>query len=825
MIPKPTTTWDASDAGAWASFLGFVVVPMFRDDAEVQDSVRRSMHVLLDGSRASSALLTSESGFPEIPRDVRSWVWSCDLRHLIVVDPVHDLLTVHRWDRYSPVAQTRLPTGAVDAERVLNRIEGAPTPSGPDIITHALGAFRRVRDLGVVDRLQAIRLFNLLLLAAEHIENAQQQHPNQVATVTAILDRLPQSALSLLGTLPEQGDLDLRILLEYLTTADPQTGLVPHSSLLLRHASSQLYQEAHLFFDRGGQTSLFPGMFPVAGDPDEQRRDVRFTPAPLARTLLREALAAVAPTAGDTLSVLDPACGSGVFLLEALRELSIAEDAPRLSLGGIDVSPIAEEVAGFCIRHALADVGSAVDADVRVRREDALRAEWGQPDLVAMNPPFISYQDMTEDQREATEGVLGDASRRRPDYAMAFISKALDSVRPGGAVAAVLPSALLENHAGMRWRTALQEAAHIRLLARFTGYGYFKTSTVEPAFVILVKKGPGVPPAPTKILLANQGMEDRALRLLRLNDMETAVQGVDFYTLNSSFIDARTWLPRSREALRVRESIRATTKTRVNSLFELRQGARTGHNPTFILAAQEYEELVPRSARSYFRLVAGNDTIRSGRICPEQHVFFPYDADGLAIRSEDELREKLGRYYDERLRPNRRTLLTRARVREDAWWRLTEHRAWQRTLTTKLVSAYFGQEGSFAWDARARYVVVQGIAWFPKFGAPTTEDTPGVSANAVARLCSAYLALLNSTFFVDILRAHCPAIRGGQLNLSNRFVESIPLPDLTADDQVSDIVEGLSDLGRTIQAKGLESFGVNATNQLATLSRRAYRVT
>lgn len=814
MVPRPTI-WDASNADAWASFLGFVAVPMFSSGE--QDPLRSSLHVLLDGSRASSALLTSQTSVGEISTDVRSWIWSCDLRHLIVVDRASALLSVVRWDTPSPIARSKIPTGTVEAERVLDKISMAPPPPGPDIVSHALGAFRRVRDLGIDDRVEAIKLFNLLLLSAERIETGLQPRQPNAVRVSDLLGHLPDAAEQVLGLAPTHLDLDVRYVLDYLTTANSQVGLVPHPSLLLRHASSQLYQEAHLFFDRDPQTSFFPGLMPVYGEPDAKRRDVRFTPAPLARTLIREALTSIQQARDATLTILDPACGSGVFLVEALRELNSDPERPVVSLQGIDISEIAESISGFCARHALQE---SDDVTASVRRADALGEDWGEPDLVVMNPPFISWQDMDDAQRAATSNVLGGLAGPRSDYAMAFIWKALESVRPGGAVAAVLPSALLENEAGLKWRETIQERAHVRLLARFSGYGYFKTSAVEPAFVILVRRGANARATPVKVLVASEGLEDRALRLLRRDQSDTRIKGIDFYCVPASAISASTWLPRSRDSLMIRQAVTASTPTKVQDLFELRQGARTGHNPSFILDSSEYEQLVPRSARQFFRLAAGNDTIRSGRLFPEQYVFFPYDADELAITTEKELKQKLGDYYDYRLLPNKNELLTRARVSEGSWWRLTEHRKWNRKLSPKLVSAYFGQDGSFAWDEGAKFAVVQGIAWFPKFGG-SGEDS--LSSNAMARLSRAYLALLNSTYFTEVLRAYCPAVGGGQLNLSNRFVEDIPLPDLTSDTQLSELVEGLSAEGRRIHTAGLESFDASAVERLAGLARRAYR--
>ena len=68
-------------------------------------------------------------------------------------------------------------------------------------------------------------------------------------------------------------------------------------------------------------------------------------------------------------------------------------------------------------------------------------------------------------------------------------------------------------------------------------------------------------------------------------------------------------------------------------------------------------------------------------------------------------------FYQEHLLPRREALVARATMTEASWWRLTREREWQREKSPKLVSAYFGQRGSFAYDDSGQYVVTQGYAW------------------------------------------------------------------------------------------------------------------
>ena len=121
-----------------------------------------------------------------------------------------------------------------------------------------------------------------------------------------------------------------------------------------------------------------------------------------------------------------------------------------------------------------------------------------------------------------------------------------------------------------------------------------------------------------------------------------------------------------------------------------------------------------------------------------------------------------------------------------------------------MVSTYFGGSGSFAFDEAGEYVTVNGHAWFwekelvalsPETQVPF-EETPAVWA---------YLAVLNSKAFEEIISLFSLRLQGGQMRLEARFLLQIPLPDMT--DEVNcpgRVVRGLVELGRPIHAGRLK---------------------
>ena len=166
--------------------------------------------------------------------------------------------------------------------------------------------------------------------------------------------------------------------------------------------------------------------------PDERRQlGEYYTPSWLARTMVREVVT-------DPLkqSVLDPACGSGTFVAEAVTHFNDAAaktslepkevlDRLRLSVSGIDVHPVAVHLARAAwvlaaqpaIQAANA-YGAAANITVPIYLGDALQLRFRTGDMFARQDVTIQVDDEqnTElvfpmslvERAEAFDGLMGD---------------------------------------------------------------------------------------------------------------------------------------------------------------------------------------------------------------------------------------------------------------------------------------------------------------------------------------------------------------------------------------------------------------------------------
>lgn len=155
--------------------------------------------------------------------------------------------------------------------------------------------------------------------------------------------------------------------------------------------------------------------YPEADGEGRRGRGAFDTPMDLARRVVRAAVRAVD---GPVRTGLDPACGTGAFLL-AMTEAGIPE------VFGADLDDVALEVARVAVPNAV------------LGREDALR-HGPSVDIVCGNPPFVPPERQDKEMRRELR-LRFPWLKGRFDLVIPFAATAVDRVRPGGAAGLVLP--------------------------------------------------------------------------------------------------------------------------------------------------------------------------------------------------------------------------------------------------------------------------------------------------------------------------------------------------------------------------------------------------
>ena len=234
----------------------------------------------------------------------------------------------------------------------------------------------------------------------------------------------------------------------------------------------------------------------------------------------------------DRLRVLDPACGSGTFLLRAFDHLMRArnptgasvqarfdpETSERLvglrtsvlteNLFGVDLDARAVEIAQLNLmiraaesRHRLPTlernvrVGNSVIADASI---DTRALDWSKTfpeamqeggfDVVVTNPPYVRIQNLGE----AEASYL--AQRYKTDWNFdlytTFVQQAWELLREGGVAGFILPNKWINANYGESLRTFLGEKGAILELVDFKDRQVFDGATTYTCLLFLRKGRP-----------------------------------------------------------------------------------------------------------------------------------------------------------------------------------------------------------------------------------------------------------------------------------------------------------------------------------------------
>ncbi len=236
----------------------------------------------------------------------------------------------------------------------------------------------------------------------------------------------------------------------------------------------------------------------------EQERKLRghFSTPPLLVRKILDACGYVDDVDLSRLKVLDPACGSGNFLVEvASRMLASGQQRgvePRKilaslqrNLWGFDPDPIACFLAEMQVRSRIAqELLSNRHPSLRlhIHQADGLTLSWEQArqetvDLFIANPPYLAAKNTDLSAYRLTEG-LGQV-----DSYLLFLRLALQVVRPDGWIGLVLPDAVLARANATKERQ--------RLLEEMTVHSLWHLSRVFPAYVgavvLIAQKRPPQP--------------------------------------------------------------------------------------------------------------------------------------------------------------------------------------------------------------------------------------------------------------------------------------------------------------------------------------------
>ena len=676
----------------------------------------------------------------------------------------------------------------------------APNPNIPaldGILLETIGNWRRIlrSELGEGATNESMSaLFNALIFARA-IEDFHTKLPGQHryaslldqvgarngnitdAIVNTIVERtglpvseglLDHSALQPFARLSE----GLRTELVSAFYGHPSVPYAYDFSVMSKHALSKIYEKYVSVMQRDEPIQF--SMFPKEPEEDWNKKlGGIYTPHYIASFFARYLRSQLSNERFIRSSVMDPACGSGIFLRATMEQkilagggtLSRSDDDALEALMGVDIDENAVAASRLSLALLHLAVTGELPSAVPVRHGDSLdifspgSRHSRRFDAVMMNPPFIRTEHQTEAVREAIVKHIGFAAKGKLDTYLAFIALSVQALRPGGFGFFVVPQPLLTSDNLSKLRDWIREQAWVRVIADLSAIRVFRANVYVALLVVQRKDRLALDEPPVSLIHCQRDVGLALEEFLDGKRRETS--SYSMFDAPQASLERPTWSVTAPEEADLLSKL--DTMGRIKDVASVRQGMITGADSVFVMDSDKvpfgeevlYKPLLPDRMIGRFSLPT-----ETGR-----KVFYPYVGD-VAVTA-DQLESEFPATW-ERLSHHKRDLSKRASVKSGScqWWRPGSPRQPHEMLVPKIVVPEVFLVPRFGCDTRGQWVVSHSpFIHLPK-------------ENSDDALLLVLTALLNSSVSAWFIDSNARKYRNQYNKLSVSLLSRVPIPNL-----------------------------------------------
>ncbi len=549
------------------------------------------------------------------------------------------------------------------------------------------------------------------------------------------------------------------------------------------------------------------------GPEERKAAGVYYTPAPIVDAIVQRTLGPLCqgrtPAALESLRILDPACGSGCFLLGAYQYLlnwhlqwytandpaaHATGDAPalrpsgdgtwrlthrvRLSLleclHGVDIDAQAVEVTRLSLLLKLFEGESEPREEPRLehtlRCGNTLREEpeaasgeaSGEApgfDVVLGNPPYLNIRTLQETapaEARYYKERYASAARGSYDLYAVFVERGLSLLRPGGRLGYILPSRFFSTDYGEPLRRLLSERRVVREIIDFQHAQLFSAATTYTALLFLSAE-----PA--------EHFTYRTVSSIKaLSEAAPSTR-----RLRSESLTAAPWRFGSETTTALLDRLQAQSTPLLELPTRMTRGTSTGNDEVFILVrsgsqlrtregrAVDVEEALLRTP-----LYATDYSRYRFQPAASERVLFPYEVgpEGYTLLDEERLRGEFPKAHA--YLTSRREELEQ-RKQYAAWYGFSAPRGLELHDAAQLLVPLLAERGSATElpPGRREYCLMAS-GGFSLSLPPSSPLSPRF-----------LLGLLNSKLLFWCLRQLClgNVFRGGWLPCTQQYVGKLPI--------------------------------------------------
>lgn len=516
-----------------------------------------------------------------------------------------------------------------------------------------------------------------------------------------------------------------------------------------------------------------------------------------------------------TLTILDPACGSGAFLNQALEFLinehrkidelrgqllggaiifsDITTDILERNIYGVDLNEESVEIAKLSLWLRTAQKGRKLNTlsnnikcgnslidNPEIAGEKAFYWQNEFPeifknggfDVVIGNPPYLRVQGLRDNFEKETklyETTYKSATGRFDIYVL-FIEKAFSLVNNSGKISFILPHKFMVSDFGEGIRNFLVENKAVEKIAHFGAEMVFDDASTYTCILCLSKN-------------------NNLIKYKQIKPSELLFE-FQFEEINYEILDKNKWNLQSQSENKLFEKLKRQPQT-VKSVFEnISQGVVSVGDDIFLMKGEikgdkfigfsdKIGEVITIEAETVKPLLKGEDVKKYAPLNNSYYCFYPhFEQDGKTVPFEENFfKENYPLAYNYIL-PFKNELIAkkiRYKTNPKAWYSLHRSREIALFEQIKIVTPETSLGGNMTIDLEGFYHNTQVYTLEKKLS--VKEDY------------KFWLAILNSSLFWYFLQSTGAILRGGYFRFKTKYLEPFPLPKLNDIEKQNPFIE------------------------------------
>jgi len=545
-----------------------------------------------------------------------------------------------------------------------------------------------------------------------------------------------------------------------------------------------------------------------------------------------------------SIKILDPACGSGAFLIKSteilfeifekiqfvkenygdyeasrglkrksnfkgqltLKKFDEREEIKNIienNIYGVDINEESVEITELALflkiarkNKKLIDLsknikqGNSLVSDERV---DKRAFNWGEEfkeildndgfDIVIGNPPYVRQEQFVEIKPYLKKNY--DSYNSLADLYVYFIEKGIKLNKINGSFSFIIPNKFLRATYGKEVRNFIKSNMAIRKIFNFNDYPVFEEAATYPMIFVLDNKQKKDSFIYSEI--------DRNIFKEPISQLEENKYSVDYNSLN----DAQ-WNFVNKDINNILNKIKTNSISLKdicdNKIF---RGVSTGKNEVFIIDEETKHNLLDVDNKQYIRkIVTGKEVKRYSLSFEKKYLLFiPW---GYKLKTS----EKIKTY----LKDHKSLLEGRPEVKEGRfnWWCL---------------SRYGSKNSDYLFKPKIIYPRINNTCNFylDKSGEMSLSDNNFFISSDSLDL----LAILNSNLIFFYLKQICSTLQGGYLDFRRPYIETIPINKNYKKYNLSEKADSMLNLNKKLYNKKNKFFNrINKSFGLKKLNKK-----